>query len=154
MTCLAYDGFILAADKRAVSGGGIARQTTKIERFEDRVLGITGDWDAAAEMREWYKEGADPTKFPAKARDDKATLVVIHMGSIRSIKQYNAGPYPMSIENTRCAWGSGRDYAEAVMYLGYNSVRAVQVACHFQTDCGDGVDFLEVNPNVDGIKKE
>lgn len=51
MTVIAWDGSALAADKRAVSGGGIARACTKIERHGSSLLGITGDWDTGAEMR-------------------------------------------------------------------------------------------------------
>lgn len=53
MTVIAWDGQTLAADKRAVSGGGIARTVTKIMRHDDALLAITGDWDAGAEMRAW-----------------------------------------------------------------------------------------------------
>lgn len=60
MTVIAWDGSALAADKRAVSGGGIARACTKIERHGGSLLGITGDWDTGAEMREWFKAGALP----------------------------------------------------------------------------------------------
>lgn len=139
MTVIAWDGSALAADKRAISGGGIARACTKIERHGSSLLGITGDWDTGAEMREWFKAGALPASFPAKAREDKATLIVIDQLGIRT---WVSGPYPMRIEAQRCAWGSGRDFAEAVMHLGHDARRAVEVACVFQTDCGNGVDVL------------
>lgn len=132
---------MLAADKRAVSGGGIARTVTKIARHGDALLCITGDWDTGAEMREWFRAGALPADFPPKAREDKCTLIVIDSGGIRS---FATGPYPLLIEAKRCAWGSGRDFAEAAMYLGKSAADAVAVACVFQTDCGNGVDVLEL----------
>lgn len=67
MTVIAWDGCTLAADKRA-SSGGIARTVTKIERHEGCLIAMTGCWDTGAEMREWFKAGADPEKFPEKAR--------------------------------------------------------------------------------------
>lgn len=139
MTVIAWDGRTLAADKRAVSGGGISRTCTKIERHGDCLIAITGDWDTGAEMREWFKAGAQPDKFPPKAREDKSTLIVIDSDSIRT---WAVGPYPLHIEAERCCWGSGRDYAEAALYLGHDAQRAVEVACVFQTDCGNGIDCL------------
>jgi hypothetical protein len=139
MTVIAWDGRTLAADKRATSGGGIARTVTKIERHGGSLLAITGCWDTGAEMREWFKAGADPERFPAKAREDRSTLIVIDADGIRT---WAIGPHPMRIEEPRCCWGSGRDYAEAAMFLGHDARKAVEVACHFQTDCGNGIDTL------------
>lgn len=139
MTVIAWDGATLAADKRAISGGGICRTVTKLEPVGAALLAMTGDWDTGAEMREWFKAGADPAQFPAKAREDRATLIVIDEEGIRT---WGVGPFPMWIEQRQCAWGSGRDYAEAAMYLGHNAEKAVRVASHFQSDCGSGVDVL------------
>lgn len=141
MTVVAFDGKTLAADKRLTDGGGISRVVTKIEQHHQALLAIVGNWDIGAELREWWKAGANPAGFPEKARDDKSTLIVFEYGSIKS---YSSGPYPMLIEQTKCAFGSGRDYAEAVMYLGGDATKAVQVASHFQTDCGNGFDVLLV----------
>lgn len=142
MTVIAWDGETLAADRRATSGGGIARTVTKIQKHGDVLLGVTGDWDIASEMREWFKAGAVPADFPKTAREGDATLVVIRRGLIES---FNSGPYPMPIQEEKAAWGSGRDYAEATMYLGGSAVQGVQVASHFQTDCGNGFDTLALD---------
>jgi hypothetical protein len=140
VTVIAWDGKTLAADKRAVSGGGIARTCTKIQRHEACLIAMTGDWDVAAELREWFKAGADPDKFPKEARDDKSTLIVIDRQN--GIRSWSTGPYPLVIESERCCWGTGRDYAEAAMYLGHDARKGVEVACVFQTDCGSGIDCL------------
>lgn len=139
MTVIAWDGETLAADKRATTGGGIARTVTKIERHGDLLLGITGNWDVATELREWFKAGAEVATFPAKAREDGATLIVV---TGCEIKTYSSGPYSMEIEAAQCAFGSGRDYAEAAMHLGHDAVKGVEIACHFQIDCGNGIDTL------------
>lgn len=143
MTVIAWDGTALAADKRAISGGGIARTVTKIVRHEGALLGITGCWDTGAEMLAWWRDGAKPADFPKTAREDKATLIVIDAQGIRI---WCTGPYPMWIEAERCAWGSGRDFAEAVMHLGLPAEMAVRVACEFQSDCGNGIDVLALTP--------
>jgi hypothetical protein len=93
-------------------------------------------------MREWFKAGAVPGDFPPKARDGNSSLVVICASGIR---HWVSGPHPMVVEQVRCAWGSGRDFAEAAMWLGHDARRGVEVACHFQTDCGNGIDVLALD---------
>ncbi|MCK4121398.1 hypothetical protein HFK83_03310 [Ralstonia pseudosolanacearum] len=141
MTVIAWDGKTLAADKRATSVG-LARTVTKIQRHGDVLLAMTGDWDVAVELREWLKAGAVPRDFPEKAREDNASLIVIGRGGIAV---YSTGPFPMPIEQEKVAFGSGRDFAEASMYLGCSAIEAVSVACHFQTDCGNGIDALTLD---------
>lgn len=141
MTVIAWDGKTLAADKRATSVG-LARTVTKIQRDGDLLLAMTGDWDVAVELREWFKAGAVPRDFPEKAREDNASLIVIGRGGVAV---YSTGPFSMPIEQEKVAFGSGRDFAEAAMYLGCTAIEAVSVACHFQTDCGNGVDALTLD---------
>ena len=145
MTVIAWDGMTLAADKRALTGGAMHRTTTKIEQHGDALLAVTGGWDVGIELREWWKAGAKPSDFPPKARDDVATLIVIRPGAVVT---YASGPYPLPMEGEKFAFGSGRDFAEAAMYCGKTAAEAVAVACHFQSDCGNGIDVL--TPNVEG----
>lgn len=149
MTVVAWDGKTLAADRRAITGGGICRPVTKIWRAYEgtessALLAATGSWDVGMELREWWKSGSNPTTFPTEARekngDAPATLIVITRYGLFS---YCTGPYPMQVEAEQCAWGSGRDFAEAAMYVGKTAYEAVAVACVFQSDCGNGIDILE-----------
>lgn len=158
MTVIAWDGVRLAADKMAIGGGGIGRTVTKIWRHTDTepgysrprhsLLAITGSWDVGVQLREWWKAGAIPGDFPAPAREDLASLIVIRNQG-RVIEHYASGPYPLELDASRAAWGSGRDYAEAVMYLGHPAPEAVRVASVFQSDCGHGVDVLTL---ADGVR--
>lgn len=141
MIVIVWDGKTLAADKRMTDGGGMARTVTKIQRHENVLLAWTGALDTGLELREWFKAGAVPAAFPAKAREDIATLVVISAGKVET---YNASPNGVRIEADRCAFGSGRDYAEAAMYCGRDAAEAAAIACRFQCDCGNGIDTLEL----------
>lgn len=144
MTVIAFDGKNLVADRLMIQGGGIVRSITKIIRAPDgSLLGITGGLDIALEMREWYLAGAVPDKFPPKARDDTATLIVIKPNA--EIWTWASGPIGARIESEKAAFGSGRDFAEAAMYLGQFAIDAVMLACKFQSDCGNGIDVLELN---------
>lgn len=140
MTVIAWDGHILAADKRATSGN-VAYTVTKVERFGAHLLGIVGEADVAHDLREWLKAGADPKDFPKSARRDTATLVVITIGM--RPRAFASGPHPMLYADDRVAWGCGRDFALAAMYLSYDARRAVEVACVFDVGCGNGIDVLE-----------
>ena len=92
-------------------------------------------------MREWFKSGAEPSKFPESGRKDEATLIVVRRDGVLT---YCSGPYPMKIESEKCAFGSGRDYAEAAMFLGHSAVVAVEVACNLDNGCGNGINVLHL----------
>lgn len=143
MTVIAWDGRTLAADRLTSAPGGIGRVRTKIERFDNHLIASTGELDVALEMRAWFKNGAIPSEFPERARADVATLIVVSPGI--GVRSWHSSPYPMQFEAEKIAFGSGRDYAEAAMYLGHDARRAVEVAPHFQTDCGNGVDVLTLS---------
>jgi len=150
MTVIAWDGEMLAADKRMQQYGGIARTVTKIMRAPDGcLLAVTGSVDVGLEMRHWLLAGAMPADFPPKAREDVATLIVINRKG--EVWTYAAGPFPMRMESHQIAFGSGRDYAEASMHLGCSAAEAVKVACMFQTDCGGGIDALVLNDDTAGF---
>lgn len=144
MTCIAWDGKTLAADKRATSVGYPAT-TTKIFRLKDgSIAGFTGDADSARALLDWYESGAGKDAFPPN-RDGqgncRAILMVITPD--RRVMQIQREPFPIEFEDPFTAMGSGRDYALAAMHLGYDARKAVEVASALDTDCGNGIDTLE-----------
>lgn len=137
MTVIAWDGKTLAADRRA-SVCGLARSVHKIERVKGMLVGMSGDHATAAELLKWFVSGGE---FPAKAREDTATLLVVdHSG----VHLYTAGPEPMMVLDGHMAVGSGRDYALMAMHLGKTAKEAVELTCLFDVNCGNGVDVLEI----------
>lgn len=142
MTCVAWDGKTLAADKRVVYAG-LARTVTKIFRVDNVLVGIAGDGAQGMEMIDWIRGGCAPDRFPASQRDKEqwATIAVIKADGLWV---YERSPYPMRIEDKTYATGSGRDYALAAMHLGKTAREAVEIACLFETGCGNGVDVLEL----------
>lgn len=141
MTVICWDGHTLAADKRTVDGAGLVRTVTKIQRINGHLVAFSGSWDVATEMRAWWAGGAKPEDFPKSARESSTVLIVINRAGVVS---YNTGPYPLTLEDPKCAFGSGRDFALAAMHIGLDAVEAVHVACHFQSDCGNGIDTLKL----------
>jgi len=144
MTIIAYDGKTLAADKRA-EYCGLARTVTKIFRHEGALVGIAGNGAQAREMLAWYEQGAKHENFPPsqRDRDDWASLITI---TDAGIFNYERTPYPSRIEDQFMAWGSGRDYAITAMHLGKSAREAVEIACLFDVNCGNGIDTLALEP--------
>jgi ATP-dependent protease HslVU (ClpYQ) peptidase subunit len=143
MSVIAWDGKTLAADKRA-SMGTLIRTTTKIFKLGDinALAAYTGDADSGEEVLAWFRDGADPAKFPPMQRekDTWAPLMVVwHHGFIW---KYERTPHPLKLPPQHFAMGSGRDFALAAMHLGKTAAEAVEVACVFDSACGNGIDTL------------
>lgn len=150
MTCIAWDGKTLAADKKASAEYTTPWMVTKIFKVTVRLgpgkpavpglAGTIGTCDVAAELLAWYRKGAKPGAFPKSAREYDGSLVVIHKGGIL---QYTGGPFPMQLEDAQCAWGSGGDLARLAMHLGKTAKESVELACLFEpAGCGLGIDTL------------
>lgn len=141
MTIIVWDGFCLAADKRAVLGT-LIRTTTKIFKVRNHLLGYAGDADAGEEMLAWFKDGADPGLFPTNQREDDRWSGLLVIGPDKRIFTYERTPHPLKFHDEQFAIGCGRDFALAAMYLGQSAPEAVKVACAFDYACGNGVDVL------------
>lgn len=150
MTVIAYDGRIIAADKRA-NYGSLQRTTTKIHRIQNDAVGhlIVGTAGISAQGREmiaWIERGMDPKDFPHTQRDSKESCSVLIVYPDGRKISFERSPYPLVLEDAQVAIGSGRDFALAAMHLGYDARRAVEVACHFDTSCGNGLDWMSFEP--------
>lgn len=142
MTVVAWDGTTLAADKLGDSGG-LTRTTTKIRRFDGGLFGSAGYASKAAEIFVWIAAGADPEKVPAFQLTDDYQVVLVVRNDGR-VFQYANSAHPWEIEDPFHAIGSGRDFAMAAMHLGCNASDAVRVTCALSTECGVGIDSLEL----------
>lgn len=145
MSVIAWDGHTLAADKRA-SNGSFFYTTRKILRVRDCLLGFTGDQCFGEQMVRWWMEGAQEKDFPESQRspDDWAGLLVIAPGP--AIFKYERTPFPILVRDRQFAVGSGRDFAMAAMACGRTAAEAVEIACRFDSGCGNGIDELTLAP--------
>lgn len=140
MTVIAWDGEMLAADKRT-SFGSLHATTTKIRRLSDgRLLAGCGVTALIEEMYAWVDSGANPATFPAAQRNAEDNASVLVVGLDGPLLQYETTAYPLRIENRQWAIGSGRDFAAMAMRLGKNAREAVELTAEFCHDCGGGVD--------------
>lgn len=139
MTVVAWDGVTLAADKRGTNGS-TTYPVTKVFRAGDRLVGFAGQADRMGEFRAWFDAGADPRTFPPNTGDGASYFVAIR--GDRTIERYESTGWPIIVEAPYFACGDGRDYALAAMHLGCDAQRAVEIACHFDAGCGNGIDTL------------
>lgn len=142
MTVIAWDGKMLAADKRT-NFGGLHATTTKIHRLKDgRLVGCAGNTAQIAEIVHWLSTGADADKLPSVQRDPKECVSALVIEPCGRVLQYENTAHPIVIENRCWAIGSGRDFAMAAMHLGKTAHQAVTLACELDSSCGNGIDML------------
>jgi hypothetical protein len=141
MTVIAWDGKMLAADKASTSSGYLGT-VTKIYRVPGGIVGFSGDADKAMDLLEWFRKGRHAEHYPAGQKEGGADALFIDAeGRVFMFdKTHNA----TMREEKFVAMGCGRDYALAVMYLGHDARRAVEVACALDNGCGKGIDTLEL----------
>lgn len=147
MTVIAWDGRTLAADKRTSFGGAHAT-TTKVHRLAsgELVAGV-GNTAQISEMLAWLAGSRDPATYPADAQrkpDDCVSMLVVQLDG--TLHQYEHTAHPIVIENRQWSIGSGGDFAMMAMHLGKTAVEAVELASLFCSNCGNGVDALELKP--------
>jgi 20S proteasome alpha/beta subunit len=147
MTCIAWDGATLAADKRCALGS-LIRTTTKIFNFGDCFAGYAGDAAVGEELVAWFKAGHVPADFPEsqRSKDSWTSLLVIWRNG--DIWKFESTPHAVKFPPQQFAIGSGRDFAMAAMHCGKTAQEAVEVACVFDNGCGNGVDILSFAPSV------
>lgn len=142
MTIIAWDGKTLAADKQSGDEWTKYGRTTKIRRIRDCLVGAAGNAAMNREMFAWFEAGAIAAELPDEQREIarcSSLLVITPEGLIRV---YQNGGFPLDVENPYYAIGSGKEAASAVLELGFDAVRAVEIASIVCTGCGGGVDIL------------
>lgn len=144
MTCVAWDGKTLSADKMA-SDGANHFTVTKIFRHEDLLVGFAGTICLGYAMRQWVINGCKVDEFPAmQATDDFADMIIVSKQTRGKpiVMVYEQTPYPYQIEDKFYAIGSGRDFALAAMHLGKTAKEGVAIASIYSRSCGNGIDTL------------
>lgn len=140
MTCIAWDGHTLAADKQ-VTSAGVAGTVTKIHRVPGGIVGFSGNEGHATALLEWFRNGRDPEKWPKKGGESSASAMFITEEGLFTYSG-DDGPFPTRREDKFDAWGCGYAYALAAMHLGHDARAAVEVACALDVNCGMGIDTL------------
>lgn len=148
MTVIVWDGITLAADKRACHGDTIYT-TTKIFKARGCLVGYAGHASFGQQMLAWFNAGEIPVDFPNTQRDkdDWAGLLVIRPDG--TVQKFERTPYAHTFHDKQVAIGSGSDFAKAAMHLGCTAEQAVGVASAMNISCGNGVDTLTLEPELE-----
>ena len=141
MTIIAWDGYTLAADKAAHNNGYLST-VTKIYRVPDGLVGLSGDGDAAMDLLEWFQNGRIAKDYPAAQKGNGDRSGALFIDKQKQIWSYDKSPNAQQYMQKFHAMGCGRDYAMATMHLGFDSVKAVEVACALDVYCGNGIDCI------------
>ena len=107
MTIVAWDGTTLAADKRAVQAG-LIRTLTKIFKVRGYLCAYTHNAGQGEEMLDWFRQGADVSKFPESQRDKDDWSDLLTISPEKIIYKYARNPFPIKFEDKIFAIGSGR----------------------------------------------
>lgn len=142
MSVIAFDGKMVAADRRAVCQG-VSTTATKLFREPDgTILGYVGATDEGLLKVGWYRDGADPEDFPEPLEDDDFAYLFVVAGG--KFFRYERGPVPIENEDSFCAFGSGGPVAMGAMALGASALQAVEAASRLVPGCGNGTTCFEV----------
>jgi ATP-dependent protease HslVU (ClpYQ) peptidase subunit len=141
MTVIAWDGATLAADKQSTAQN-LKRTVTKIHRIRGELFATTGAGAHCCAMLEWFEGDRDPAKWPRQTDDDNyGNVIQVTRNGV--FQWYGNGlPVPEPLEDKFMAFGCGRDFAIAAMHLGKSAREAVEIACVYDINCGNGVDVL------------
>lgn len=144
MTVIAWDGKTIASDNQATISGLVVKTVKLFKPYSEsnKIIGFTGPMDYGLVLKDWYLEGADKEKWPKfQETENWCRLVVYDCGRLFS---YEQAPSKIVVHHPFMAFGSGRDFAMAALALGYDSVKAVEIASQLCDSCGCGVTAFEV----------
>lgn len=146
MTVIAWDGHQMSSDRQAGTAYLSYPRSTKIMRMHNGdLLGVAGDAAQAREMGAWVASGADPLTFPDECRPGKTNSArAMRITKAGEILIYETGPYPMQVLGPYHAIGSGAEAALAVMILGHDATKAVEIASLVCAGVGNGIDTIEL----------
>ena len=153
MTVIAFDGHILAADRK-LAFNDLPRQTCKIRKSkEGTIMAGAGNWQTVIRLFEWYNEGAEREDFPYPgSTDDAASLILLNKkGQLFYILDK---PVVHELEDDFMAFGSGSDLAMGAMAMGASAIEAVGVASKYNLFCGIGINYVEFKNGKLGKIKE
>lgn len=141
MTTVAWDGKMLAADRRVSYGTMSDANTTKIVKSKKGLCGAAGNTAMCAAFKRWFLAG-EKGESPALARDgESATACIVRPDGVRimydSYGWYEVDPGPFAL-------GSGWEIAMGALRKGASAQEAVAIAASIDGATGNEIDVLEM----------
>jgi ATP-dependent protease HslVU (ClpYQ) peptidase subunit len=134
MTTVAYKNGIIACDKQGTDGNVGMKASFKAVRTDDTVYLITGTLYKGVRFAEWLADGQH-----GKAPKLKNTDVLEFDMRSGKLVIYEGQSYPLPVEETMYAYGSGGQIALGAMAAGATAEEAVKIAIKYDVYTGGGV---------------
>lgn len=141
MTIIAFDGKMIAADRRIVSGNVIST-AKKIFQCADGVIGYAGTAVYAIEFIDWFMNSRIAESFPAFLSGKEMEYDILFVDNKKQVRYYNGTPYPIKSLDKRAAIGNGAEAGMMAMMLGLSAEKAVIEVSKLIPSCGSGVDKI------------
>ena len=146
MTVIVWDGENLATDRQATDGSH-KWETDKawyITRGDSvYIVSGVGLLKNIVNLREWYKEGADPKNYSlngsSSSNGQLVTQQLLVVSQDKGLFVYEDSPYPIHRGFEPCAFGEGKEYAYGALAMEATSVEAINIANSYSLHCGKGI---------------
>lgn len=141
MTTVAWDGKVLAADRRLSFGSIQGAEVTKIvKNKKGELCGAAGTMTLADGFRRWFLAGKKGKPPALEMHGETATAFIVKTD--KTIVFYDPCGW-FEFTSDKFAIGSGQDVALGAMDRGADAVEAVQAACRLDGgSSGSRVDML------------
>lgn len=159
MSVIAFDGKWLISDRRAVSHELCAVMNKTFRLAVKSYAGITGGLAQGLAYVDWLRNGGECPKENSPECSTKIVLVtVIDLADGKqqaAITEYESNHVRgIEIEESKWAWGSGREYALGALLHGASAIEAVQIASELSSTCGGGYQGFNVFTGQEIFMKE
>jgi ATP-dependent protease HslVU (ClpYQ) peptidase subunit len=146
MTTIAYSRAlgVMAGDKMASTGDSKHGRVTKVFKIKGSLIGFSGSLDVGVAILRWFENDCNEDYWPELQYESLECNVLV-VGPDGVVRVYERYPVPIVMEQNIHAIGSGRDFALAAMHLGFDPVKAVEVASELDGCTGGGVDVVYLN---------
>lgn len=150
VTVIAYRDGVMAADSLLTSNGMYQGEAVKVRDINGCLVGISGTWGVACELFSWFEdECADRIKRPPATihvDDDKYPVNMLIVNKRNGAVFYIDGlGFPQSVTSKFFAIGSGANVAMGAMEMGADAVKAVKVACKYDSYCGGRIRVVKLD---------
>lgn len=155
MSTIAYRDGVMAADTLGVNGANLTRETRKLHRLDDAIVGFTGNYVDGLTFVDWWRVGHDMDSLPKFIvyRDgdapDFVALVLNADGLNLWTEHFQSSPVPDEFFTI----GSGAMAARAAMVMGASAERAVEVAMLVDLHTGGKVEAERLYPAQAGVAR-
>ncbi len=133
---------VMSGDRQVSQANWGCSSVTKVWRTGDHLIGLVGDMGMGFQAVEWYKKGAEPSDFPTEALKEGDFILLIWNGV--NIITIDEKGFPLIMEDTTAAVGSGAMAALGAMRMGASAQMAIEVASEIDQYTGRGTDTVRV----------